>query len=165
MTTRVPRRCDRPPTARALGTSLLFFVSSRDGAARLQQAHCWRAGSSAGAKLVRPPANSARRWSSTLPMTSTREGADQLRHNFYKRAVGPQPCPEDQPPANGARLDQLQNSVNSQAAHPTRQSCDKTRFPRITERQLQLNSNAAITRAGSIARFERRDCSGVALIA
>jgi hypothetical protein len=31
--------------------------------------------------------------------------------------------------------------------------------------QLQINSNAAITRAGSIARFERRACSGVGLIA
>jgi hypothetical protein len=36
---------------------------------------------------------------------------------------------------------------------------------RFAAGQPKLISNAAITRAGSIARFERRACSGVGLIA
>ena len=87
------------------------------------------------------------------PRTSTRGCADQLRQLCCRRAVEPQQCPKDQPPANGARFGYLQITSNSRAAHPTRQSCDTARDPRITADSLQLTSNAALTRCGTIVWF------------
>ena len=113
---------------------------------------------------VRPPTPRGQP-APTSPRTPARVGAGQMQHHTYGRALEPQLCPEEQPPANGARHDKLPTTSKSRAAHPTRQSCVMQRFLRITERLVHLTSNAAISRAGHKARFERRACSGVGLIA
>ena len=113
---------------------------------------------------VRPPTPRGQP-TPTSPRASARVGAGQMQHRRYERALEPQLCLEDQPPANGARIDYFQITSIFLAAHPTRQSCLMPRFLRITGRLVHLTSNAAITRAGSSARFERRYSSGVGLIA
>ena len=113
---------------------------------------------------VRPPTPRGQP-APTSPRTPARVGAGQMQHHRYERALEPQLCLEDQPPANGARIDYFQITSIFLAAHPTRQSCLMPRFLRITGRLVHLTSNAAISRAGHKARFERRACSGVGLIA
>ena len=104
---------------------------------------------------VRPPTPRGQP-APTSPRTPARVGAGQMQHHSYERALEPQLCLEERPPANGARHDKPPTPSKSQAAHPTRQSCDETRFPRITQSQLQLNSNAALSGCGAIVCFERR---------
>ena len=113
-------------------------------------------------RYVRPPTPRGQR-TPTSPRLSARVGAGQMQHHRYERALEPQLCLEDQPPANGARINSLQNTSNSPAAHPTRQSCPMQRFLRITERLVHLTSNAALSRCGTIVWFERRACSAIGL--
>ena len=98
---------------------------------------------------VRPPTPRGQP-APTSPRTPARVGAGQMQHHSYERALEPQLCPEEQPPAKGARHDKLPTTSRSRVAHPTRQSCDMARYPRITQGQLQLTSNAALTRCGTI---------------
>ena len=94
---------------------------------------------------VRPPTPRGQP-TPTSPRASARVIAGQVQHHRYERALERRPCLEEQPPANGARINNLQITSNSPAAHPTRQPCLMQLFLRITEGLVHLTSNTALSR-------------------
>ena len=151
-------KMDRPPTPRADTRCAYFPPTTRArqcGHTRLSI--CERAGSNINDLNDKPPDNSARHADPSPPHATSARERGPWRRDSYERAVGLPHCHRREPPANRARLRApAPGSKPTWPRTPARLSCEKP---------TQTTPNAAITRAGSTARFERRACSGVGLIA